>query len=74
MIGGGLLLVTLIHPVTLDLHHHAIDLVLAVVIIIPLLLNEGNIQGMWPVIINHNLFLLYINVLNDVIPFDLVLI
>lgn len=46
MIEGGLLLVTLVHPATLDLHHHAIDLVLGVVTIIPLL-NEGIILGMW---------------------------
>lgn len=48
MIEGGLLPATLVHPATLDLHHHVIDLVLAVVIIIPLLLNEGNIQGLSP--------------------------
>ena len=46
MIEGGLLLVTLVHPAILDLHHHAIDLVLGVVTIIPLL-NEGIIRGMW---------------------------
>lgn len=47
MIEGGLLLVTLVHPATLDLHHHAIDLVLAVVTIIPLL-NERSILDLPP--------------------------
>lgn len=47
MIEGGLLLVTLVHPATLDLHHHAIDLVLGVVTIIPLL-NEGIILDLSP--------------------------
>ncbi|KAJ1397187.1 Nucleotide-binding alpha-beta plait domain containing protein [Sesbania bispinosa] len=46
MIEGGLLLVILVRPATLDLHHHVIDLALAVVTIIPLLPNEGNIQDL----------------------------
>lgn len=45
MIEEDLLLVILVHPATPDLHHHATDLALAVVTIIPLLLNAG-IQGM----------------------------
>lgn len=41
MIEEDLLLVILVHPATPDLHHHATDLALAVVTIIPLLLNAG---------------------------------
>lgn len=62
---GGLLLVILVHPATPVLHHHVIDPALAVVTIIPLLLNEGNIQGMWP--LNNSLFSLHLRVSNNAI-------